>query len=202
MKIHGVPLSPFTRMCLVTAHEVGLASKVTLVHAEVKPLEVNAALSKLSPIGKIPVLETDHGHPIYDSRVIMEYLAHHAGASWYIPDDGVKRFRVLTLLALAVGIAEAAVALRYELAQRPADKHWPEYQARLKTRILAGLDEIEAHWQDSLKDVSAASVAVACTLAYVDFRHDALQWRNGRPLTSVFESSFAKRENMKAWPLS
>jgi glutathione S-transferase len=202
MKIHGSIISPFTRMCLVTAHEVGLKGKVTLAAAEVKPTEVNASLSSLSPIGKIPVLETDHGHAIYDSRVIMEYLAHHAGASWFIPDDGVKRFRVLTLLALAQGLADAAVALRYEMAVRPADKNWPEYQARLEARLLAGLDEIEHSWQDALASVTAASVAVACMLGYVDHRHDRLNWRATRPQTTAFEKDFAKRPAMQDWPLA
>lgn len=189
-------------MCLVTGHEVGLAGKVALSPASVMPAEVNSLLAKLSPIGKIPVLETDHGHAIYDSRVIMEYLAHHAGASWFIPDDGVKRFRVLTLLALAQGIADAAVGLRYEQAQRPEDKRWPDYGTRLEARILDGLDDIEMNWQDCLHGVSAASVAVACTLGYVDLRHAALQWRKGRPLTAAFESQFATRDSMKAWPLT
>ncbi len=201
MKIHGDVISPFTRMCLVTAHELGLKDKVQLVHAAVKPAEVNAHLAKLSPIGKIPVLETDHHHAIYDSRVIMEYLAHHAGAKNFIPDDGVKRFRVLTLLALAQGIAEAAVGKRYEQVQRPEGMRWVEYKARLKARIEAGLDEIEHHWLDALSDVHAGSVAVACTLGYIDFRHDALNWRSGRPHLTAFAKRFNERMSMKAWPL-
>jgi glutathione S-transferase len=202
MKIYGVPLSPFTRMCLVTAHEVGLKGKLTLAHAEVKPTEVNETLAALSPIGKIPVLETDHGHAIHDSRVIMEYLAHHAGASWFIPDDGVKRFRILTLLALAQGTADAAVALRYEMAVRPPDKNWPLYQARLEARVVAGLDEIETTGQEALQGVTAASVAVACLLAYVDVRHDRLQWRKLRPSMAAFEKEFAQRPSMLDWPVT
>ncbi len=202
MKIHGDVISPFVRMCLVTAHEVGLKDKVKLVNTAVKPVEVNPDLAKLSPIGKIPVLETDHGHAIYDSRVIMEYLAHHAGAKDFIPDDGVKRFRVLTLLALAQGIAEAAVALRYEQVQRPEEKRWPEFKQRLKLRIEDGLDEVEAHWQDCLNDVTAGSVALAATLAYVDLRHDVLAWRNTRPKTAAFEKRFAARMSFTAWPLA
>jgi glutathione S-transferase len=202
MKIHGDVISPFTRMCLVTAHEVGLKDKVVLVPAVVKPAEVNAHLAALSPIGKIPVLETDHGHAIYDSRVIMEYLAHHAGAKSFIPDDGVKRFRVLTLLALAQGIADAAVALRYEQAQRPEAMRWPDFRNRQKTRIEAGLDEIEKNWLDALADVHVGSVGVACMLGYVDHRHDALAWRKSRPRLQAFDARFAARMSMLAWPLA
>jgi glutathione S-transferase len=202
MKIHGDVISPFTRMCLVTAHELGLKDQVKLVPAAVKPAEINPFLSKLSPIGKIPVLETDHGHAIYDSRVIMEYLAHHAGEKSFIPDDGVKRFKVLTLLALAQGIADAAVSKRYEQVQRPEGMRWTEYRSRLKARIEDGLDDIEANWMESLKDMNAASIAVACMLGYIDFRLDALNWRSGRPNLEAFAKRFNARLSMEAWPLA
>ena len=202
MKIHGDVISPFVRMCLVTAHEVGLRDRVQLAAANVKPGEVNAELAKLSPIGKIPVLETDHHHPIYDSRVIMEYLAHVAGNRAFIPDDGVKRFRVLTLLALAQGTAEAGVGLRYEQAQRPEGAQWPAYADRLRIRIAAGLDDMENQWHDVLHGVNAGSVAAACTLGYLDFRHQALSWRTGRPKLKAFADTFNARASMKAWPLA
>ena len=201
MKIHGDVISPFTRMCLVTAHELGLKDKVRLIPTVVKPAEVNDHLARLSPIGKIPVLETDHHHAIYDSRVIMEYLAHHAGSKTFIPDDGVKRFKVLTLLALAQGTADAAVGMRYEQVQRPEAMRWPDYKLRLKARIEAALDDIEEHWMETLHDVHAGSVAVACMLGYVDYRHDALNWRKGRPQLEAFAKRFSTRMSMEAWPL-
>jgi glutathione S-transferase len=201
MKIHGDVISPFTRMCLVTAHEVGLKDKVSLVSAAVRPTEVNPVLTKLSPIGKIPVLETDHGHAIYDSRVIMEYLAHVAGEKSFIPDDGVKRFRVLTLLSLAQSIGDAAVSLRYELVQRPEAMRWPEYKLRLKARILESLQHIEADWMQDVKSIHAGSVALACTIGYLDYRHDALNWRSTCSHLTEFAERFNKRMSMEAWPL-
>ena len=74
MKLYGDVISPFVRMCLVSAHEVGLGNRVQLVKTNVNPTQPNESIVGLSPIGKIPVLETDHHHAIYDSRVIMEYL--------------------------------------------------------------------------------------------------------------------------------
>jgi glutathione S-transferase len=202
MNIHGDVISPFTRMCLVTAHEVGLKDRVKLVPAAVRPAEANTVLTKLSPIGKIPVLETDHGHAIYDSRVIVEYLAHIAGEKDFIPDDGVKRFRILTLQSLAQSTSDAAVALRYEMVQRPEAMRWPEYRSRLKTRVLESLEHIEEEWMHDLQGVHAASVAVACTLGYIDFRHDALNWRSTCPHLDEFAARFNKRMSMEAWPLT
>jgi glutathione S-transferase len=201
MKIHGDVISPFVRMCLVTAHEVGLKDRVSLASAHAKPTEVNAALEKLNPVGKIPVLETDHHHAVYDSRVIMEYLAHVGGSRSFIPDDGVKRFRVLTLQALAQGMGDAAVALRYELAQRPEEKQWPDWIERTKQRVRAGVDDVETNWQDALGDAHAGTVALACVLAYVDLRHPTMHWRAGHAKTAAWFDSFVKRPSMTAWPL-
>lgn len=201
MKLYGDVISPFVRMCLVTAHEAGLKDRLTQVSTVVKPTEVNTALQKLSPIAKVPVLETDHHHAVHDSRVIMEYLAHVGGRSDLIPDDGVKRFRVLTLMATAQGAADAAVGLRYEQTARPEEKRWPDLMERLKARIRASLDDVEAHWQDQFSAVNVGTISLACLLGYVDLRHGAMNWRDGRPNLAAFEKTFAGRDSMKAWPL-
>ena len=196
MKIYGDLISPFVRMTMVTAHEVGLADKVQHVVEAVKLTEVNPRLAALSPIGKIPVLETDHGHGVYDSRVIIEYLCHVAGNSTLIPDDGVKRFRVLTLQALGQGLADAAVAYRYEIGVRPKGLQWQEFMERSVARLNAVIDELESNWSAALAEINAGSIAVAVTLGYIDFRLSELNWRNGRPKLAAFHEAFSKRESM------
>ena len=196
MKIYGDLISPFVRMTLVTAHEAGLGGKVEHVTEAVKPTEVNAKLARLSPLGKIPVLETDHGHGIFDSRVIMEYLCHVAGNLALIPDDGVKRFRVLTLLALGQGLADAAVAYRYETAMRPQGTQWQDWISRTRARFAATFDELDTNWMDTLAEVNAGSIAVAVTLAYIDFRLGDLGWRGSRPGLAAWHEGFARRDSM------
>jgi glutathione S-transferase len=201
VKLYGDVISPFVRMCLVTAHEAGLQDKLVLVNTAVKPAEVNEALQRLSPLGKIPVLETDHHHAIHDSRVIMEYLTHVSGHGELLPHEGVKRFSVLTLLATAQGLADAAVSLRYEQAQRPDGMKWKEFADRLTHRINAALDEIEGRWLPSLSSLSLGTIGLACALDYIDFRHSALNWRAGRPGLTEFAAQNEMRASLKAWPL-
>ncbi len=196
MKIYGDLISPFVRMTVVTAHEVGLGDKVLHIVEAVKPTEVNQKLAALSPIGKIPILETDHGYGIHDSRVIIEYLCHVAGNSTLIPDDGVKRFKVLTLQALGQGLADSAVAYRYEIGIRPKGLQWQEWMERTVTRLSATLDDLENNWQAVLADTNAGSIAVAVTLGYIDFRLGELGWRNGRPKLAAFHAEFAARPSM------
>jgi hypothetical protein len=38
-------------------------------------------------------------------------------------------------------------------------------------------------------------------LGYIDYRHDALNWRSGRPHLTAFDKRFSERMSMKAWPL-
>jgi len=197
MKLYGDLLSPFVRMSMVTALEAGLALRVQLVSAVLKPHEVNAALEKLSPIGKVPILKTDHGHALYDSRVIMEYFCHVAGNKSLLPDEGNKHFRVLTLQALAQGLGDAAVSLRYETATRPAANHWPDYAARQQARIKACMNEMETNWHELLGEVNLGAIATAAVLAYIDIRGLSPDWRQGRPQLAAFAETFAIRESMK-----
>jgi glutathione S-transferase len=198
MKLLGNVVSPFFRMCLVTAHEVGLAGRIQPVELNASPTAVNAEITAYSPIGKIPVLVTDHNHAIYDSRVIIEYLCHVSGNKTLIPDDGVKRFRVLTLLALGQAIAETGVEQRYETAVRPKGLQWPELMARQGLRIAAGFDDLEKTWEKDLHEITTGSIAVAAALSYLDFRFPEWHWRSGRPKLLAYHENFSARPSMQA----
>lgn len=189
-------------MCLVTAHECGLSGKLEHVREAVKPTQANPKLTALSALGKIPILETDHHHPLYDSRVIIEYLAHVAGNKTLIPDDGVKRFRILTLQALSQGLADVCVAYRYETAARPLGLQWADWMARTEQRINAAIDDMDRNWQAELTDVTAGTIAMAVALAYIDFRLPAFKWRDTRPNLSAFHEKFSARESMLKTALS
>jgi glutathione S-transferase len=196
MKIYGDLISPFVRMTVVTAHEAGLEGRVQHVVEPVKPTEVNAKLSALSPLAKIPVLETYEGQGIYDSRVIMEYLCHVAGNTSLIPAERDGRFRVLTLQALGQGMADSAVAYRYETGVRPKGLQWEDWMTRTVARLQASFDELENNWMPQLEAVTVGSIAVAVTLGYIDFRLGDLGWRNGRPKLAAWHDGFSARPSM------
>ena len=197
MKLHHNPASPFVRMVMVTAHEVGIADQIEKIDTGTfLPVEVNQQVAKDNPLGRIPTLVTDHGTPVYDSRVICEYLCHHAGDKVLLPDEPVSRFKFLTLQSLAVGTMDSAVALRYELALRPEAMRWPDWIARQKTRISNSLDVLENSWGNELESVNCGSIAVACLLAYLDFRYGDMNWRNSCPNLAKFYEGFASRASM------
>ncbi len=199
MKLHHNPASPFVRMVMVTAHELGTAEQIELVDTGVfLPDRVNEAVAADNPLGKIPSLVTDHGTPLYDSRVICEYLCHHAGDKTLLPDEPVSRFRILTMQALAVGLMDAGVSRRYETAVRPEEKRWPDWVARQHTRMEACMDDLENNWAGEFQSLHAGTIATAVALGYFDFRYGDLGWRDGRAKLAAFYEDFAKRPSMAA----
>jgi glutathione S-transferase len=203
MKLHFNPASPFVRTVRVTAHEAGVENDIENVPTgPVSPVEVHEAIAQDNPLGKVPCLVTDHGHALFDSRVICEYLAHHGGNTGLYPHEPVRRFRALTLQALGHGIADAAVLHRYETVMRPEALRWEAFAGRQLGRIDAALDALEGGWIADLREVTAGAVTVACALSYLDFRFADRPWREARPELAAFYEVFARRPSMLASELA
>ena len=105
MELKYSPLSPFARKILIIAHELGIISRFDLQRVSTR----NDAekLTVFNPLGKIPVLVTDSGAVIYDSAVICEFLDAEFGGHRFIPASGLRRWEVLTRVALSDGVTEA-----------------------------------------------------------------------------------------------
>ena len=95
MKLHHNPASPFVRMTLVTAIELGLQDQIELLNTGVLlPVERHSAVASDNPLGRIPALVTKQGQTIYDSRVICEYFGAIAGENSLFPSEVEPRFHI------------------------------------------------------------------------------------------------------------
>lgn len=198
MKLYFAPLSPFVRKVRVAALELGIADRIELVTVSSTPVAMNADLAKVNPLGKLPALVADDGDLLFDSAVIVEYLDALAGGGKLIPASGQARWAVKRLEALADGLADAAILMRYEQALRPADKQWPEWIAGQKQKVIQSLDALEG--QSWLFDdtFDAGKIAVACALAYIDLRFGDLGWRTGRETLARWYEKATARPSMAA----
>lgn len=199
MKLHYAAASPFVRMVLVTAHEAGLGESLELVPTGTfLPIEAHEAVVRDNPLGKIPALILDDGAALYDSRVICEYLVTLAGATSLLPPEGPARWRVLTLQALAQGLADTGVNLRYETALRPAELQWNKWTEANSARMARVFDAFAGPSLPLLDTVTVGSIAAAVALAYMDFRFPDSGWRTGREALADWHAEFSKRPSMRA----
>lgn len=197
MTLHGDFISPYVRACVVVAHELGLAQHLRLVAADVPIASINEELASLSPIAQVPVLVTADGSVVHDSRVIIDFLCQQAGNVQLLPREGEARRRVLTLQALALSMADAAVAVRNEIVQRPAHLHWQAWLDRQRQRVQMSLDALEVRWLRTMDALTVGSFTVAVTLEYLDLRFAEWSWKKGRPGLTAIHASLAQRNSMK-----
>ena len=177
MKLVYSPPSPFVRKVTTLIHYAGLSDRIELINVKTTALSVAEEARAANPLGKIPVMILEDGKAIFDSRVITRYLDEIAGSNLY-PQE--KIYDILTLEGLADGIMESAVSITYESKLRPKNEQSPSWMEAQWSKVLhavKALDEGEFKAMDG--DINMGQIAVACALGYLDFRHDARQWRNG-----------------------
>ncbi len=192
MKLLQAGPSPFARKCRVTILETGIEG-VEIVDVAASPQTVDPAVAAANPLGKIPVLVREDGPALHDSRVICRFLDAQAGGRLY-PE--ARLWDVLTLEATADGIMEAAVVLIYQSRFGSEGTSWLD--ARWE-RVERALDAVEARWMPNLAGpLHMGQIAMGCALGYLDFRHGARGWRDGRPSLAAWEARFAGRESMAA----
>lgn len=194
--LHHSPASPFVRMVMVVAHEIGIADEIDPVAAAGTPLAPGTMPLAQNPLGKIPTLERPDGPALFDSRVICRFLDTHAGGSLY-PEARI--WEVLTLEALAHGLTEAALLMTYEARLRPEAMQSPEILEAQWQKVRRAADAANARWMSHLSGpLDAAQIALACGLGYVDFRHPARDWRGGNEGLAEWYVRFSERPSMQA----
>ena len=177
MKLVYSPPSPFVRKVTTLIHHAGLNDRIELINVKTTALSVAEEARAANPLGKIPVMILEDGNAIFDSRVITRYLDEIAGSNLY-PQE--KIYDTLSLEALADGIMESAVSITYESKLRPENEKSPSWMEAQWSKVLhavKALDNGEFKAMDG--EINMGQIALACALGYLDFRHDARQWRIG-----------------------
>jgi glutathione S-transferase len=187
MKLYTSDLSPFARKCRIVASELGLTDRLELVSQSVSPVNPNAEYLRANPLGKIPALVTDDGRTLFDSHVICEYLCAEAADTRLVP-TGPARFDVLARQALASGMTDAVILVRYETALRPEALRWSDWTAGQWRKFDEGLAWFEANAGVLDGPLDLAQIALACGLAYTDARFPDLGWRTRSPRVAAWHA--------------
>lgn len=200
MKLHYQSHSPYARKVLVFAHEAGLAERIEVIHQETSPVQRNEDVFALNPLGKVPVLVCDDGAVLFESGVICEYLdGLHQGRK-LIPATPSPRFRALLLQAVALGLADAGIAVRWESERRPEALRWPLLLEGHLTKVIVACDYLETHVSRG-EPVDIGDIAVATALSWIAFRR-VYDFQQGRPRLAAWYRQFCERPSMMATPFS
>jgi glutathione S-transferase len=194
MKLLISPASPFVRKVRVLVREAGREAEVEEVEVSTTPLAPDPAVLAASPSGRIPALVRPDGPALVDSRVIARFLDERWDAGLY---PAARLWEVLTLEALADGMADSSLLMAYEARFRPEERrHAPWVEAQW-SKVARGLDAIEGRWMSHLAGpLDMGQVAVACALGHLDLRHGARGWREGRPRLAAWEARMAARPSL------
>lgn len=194
MRLLMSPPSPYSRKVRVMLRETGQLPDVEEVNVTTSPLASDPAVVAANPTGRIPVLIRDDGPAIHDSRVITRFLDARAGGGLY-PEP--RLWEVLTLEAMADGILDSALILTYEGRFRPPAQQSAEWTEAHWGKIRRAVDAAEDRWISHLQGpLDAAQIALGVALGYLDFRHDARNWRAGAPRLAAWHDGFAGRSSM------
>ncbi|MBU6190458.1 MAG: glutathione S-transferase [Betaproteobacteria bacterium] len=201
MKLLFSPFSPYVRKCLITANELGLDGRISLLPSAANPVNRDQTIIPHNPLGKVPTFFTDDGEAIYDSRVICEYLNEQAKGSIF-PAAGMARWRALTLQSLGDGILDAAILARYEVFLRPEPLRWEDWSRGQRDKIRTSLSHLNAHPSLLSAEVTIGNIAVGCALWYLDLRFADFGWRETYPEVAKWYAAYSQRASMKmTWAL-
>ena len=197
MKLFHSPASPYVRKVVVMLHEMEQVEAVTFETIATTAFATDDGLKASNPLGKIPALQRGDGVTLYDSRVITNYLNDHFDAGLY--PQGSGRWENLTLEATGDGIMDSAVSMSYEMRLRPEAEQSPQWIEAQWDKISRALDALNQRWMSHLSGpLTMAHISVGCALSYLDFRHDARNWRNGHEALAEWHAAFDSRPSMQA----
>lgn len=187
--------SPFARKSLVFAHEAGIAADIAVVHHETSPTARNDEVFRHNPLGKVPILLRPDLPAIFDSAVICAYFDTLHGGPKLIPEDGEARWHALRLEAVAQGMAEAGIQVRWETVRRPEALRYSDLRDGYIEKLETSFAWLESE-MDFGPNIHIGHIALATTLDWLAFR-DLPSFRSHARLSRWFDS-FSRRPSMEA----
>ena len=176
-------------MKLIGSHSSPFVRKVRIVLAEKKieyeflidsPWLADSKVSDINPLGKIPVLLLDDETPLFDSRVIVEYIDNVTPNNKLFPAPNRERTEVKRWEALADGICDAAASAVLE-ARRPAAEQSSDWIARQRDKIQRSLAFMAGELGENPfcmgTHISMADIAAGTALGYLCFRFADIDWQ-------------------------
>lgn len=184
MKLLCSPASPYSSKARMAARYLG----IEIIEVQVDTNAGTPILIENNPLGKIPTLLTDDGVSIFDSIAIMHYFDRLKSRTLY-PAGDAKRTKAEILESLCDGICDSLLTIVYEKRFRDAEKVHQPWIDRQWSKVVRGLDHINANPPKLEGNLNGGDFALAATLGYLDLRFKG-QWESGRSALSDWAQTF------------
>jgi glutathione S-transferase len=196
MKLIGTPTSPYTRKVRVVLAE----KRIDYEFVVDAPGDAATQVPIYNPLGKVPVLVTDDGTNIFDSRVIVEYLDSASPVAKLIPEDIRQRIQARRWEALADGCTDATVAVAMEKRRAAGQQSVAviaRQQGKIDRALAAMAEDLGTRNWCSGDAYSLSDIAVGCSLGYLDLRLPDTNWRKAYPNLARLTDRLAQRQSFK-----
>lgn len=169
VKLYGTLTSPFVRRVRILAELQN--TRLELVRTDTD--EGQKALSAVTPLWKVPVLDTGD-QVLFDSRVILEWLLGRFGEGGLRVASGPERYRDQNLLTVIDGALDAAINGFY-FARDGVEEHRAPYLRKQRERVGSALSWVESSmsgpWLSDEPRLGLPEVALLTTLEWMTFRN-------------------------------
>ena len=160
----------------------------------------------LNPLGKIPILVREGQDPLFDSKVIAEYLDNFKPNPLFYPTNLEENTYAKLLETVADGICDSIVLIFLENSRKETlrSKTWVKRQEK---KIFEGVKYLGNNLQEKKYFVgnffSIADISVFTCLEYLDLRFPKFKWRDKYPnLVSYWEIHQNRQTFLETKPIA
>ena len=177
MKLIIATPSPYARKIRVIMRE----KKIKFEEIIDVPWNTNTLTHGLNPLGKIPILLLEDHEPLFDSKVIAQYLDNFKPNPLFYPTNLEENTYAKLLETVADGICDSIVLIFLENSRKETlrSKTWIKRQER---KIVEGIKFLANNLQEKKYFVgnffSIADISVFTCLEYLDLRFPKFRWRD------------------------
>lgn len=177
MKLIIATPSPFARKVRVALREKNMGFEEIIDI----PWNKNTLTQDINPLGKIPILLHKNHRPLFDSRVIIQYLDKLKPQPLMYPENNEDNISAKLVEAVADGVCDAIVLVLLENARKNSlrSQNWIERQ---EEKIFEGVGYLSEFLQENKYFVGSkfniSDISSFACLDYLDLRFPKLQWRN------------------------
>ena len=177
MKLIIATPSPYARKIRVIMRE----KKIKFEEIIDVPWNTNTLTHGLNPLGKIPILLREDHEPLFDSKVIAEYLDNFKPNPLFYPTNLEENTYAKLLETVADGICDSIVLIFLENSRKETlkSKTWVERQEK---KICEGVKFLSNNLKEKNFLVgnffSIADISVFTCLEYMDLRFPKFKWRD------------------------